>query len=155
MDLQTWQDDVATWMPYALANDAGCQCPDTQKSPGAEFLMRVRDALVEAVSCGRIYWQGEAASTDGAQEDRGDVISEIADDMPSVYTYPRWQAFTDLCAWEVSPDVIDDFGATSDLTDHAGHCLTRIAETLLYALCADLDERCGTDGDDDDMEGEA
>lgn len=106
---------------YALANMADCGCPDDLDSAGAKMLISVRDSFVECM-----------------QEDRlsEEIVHEIADGAPDVYTHTRWREFVDLAAYEediedLSPDV-------SDLTACAGVALYTIAERLIHALAEEI-----------------
>jgi hypothetical protein len=104
-----------------LSDLAGCFAPDTAESAGAVFLRNLRDAVI-----------------DGAE--RGDTmdrqwIEMVAADAPSPYTHPRWSEFVDLGAYQVDTSEVSGKQVdASALTDHAGLCLTLIAETLLTAL---------------------
>lgn len=112
--------------PYQLAELADCASPDTLTSPGAMFLLHVQDATADHVSHG-----GDA-----------DDLSEIADNAPNVYTWKRWQEFTDLAAWQ--EDATELGASTDDMTAAAGVCLYLIAERLARALIEQWQ------GDDDD-----
>lgn len=103
---------------YQLARLADCASPDSLESAGAAFLVNVADT-----------WQERAS--DGSY-DRDDTPWEIADAAPSVYTFTRWQEFTDLAAWQEDADEVG--GLPADMTDAAGVCLYLIAERLVNAL---------------------
>lgn len=126
---------------YTLARLADCASPDradiygrvpapesADPSPGAVFLRNVADS-----------WQ-EAYNEEGTAPD-DDRIHEIADAAPSVYTYTRWQEFTDLGAWQFSGDVAADYGPAEDMTKGAAMCLYVIARDLCYALNTEAGER--------------
>ena len=112
--------------PYELASLADCHSPYANGSPGAIFLLRVRDGLLE-----HFDW------CECLPRDRhADAVHEIADGAPDAYDYPRWQEFVDLGAWERDiSEVTGDLDLT-DLTDAAGLALCMIAEELLNALLA-------------------
>lgn len=114
---------------YELARHADVAIPDSQDSAGAELLLHVRDALVEAIE-----WEiDNDRSLDEAlvaiEEDR---LHEIADGAPSVYTYTRWQQFVDLAAW--NEDVEELSGGEEDMTTLAGLALYMVAERLARRL---------------------
>jgi len=109
---------------YELASMAECGAPATRDSAGALFLLRARDALVKA-------W--ELGSFD--DQDKGDLIHELADAAPSVCTYTAWQQFVDLAAWEEEPEAGEWPG---DLTKAAMMALYQIAERLMVAILDDL-----------------
>lgn len=113
----TTTEETTVWQ---LARSAECGDPDGLDSPGAMFLTHVAadvDELRERVADG---------------EDVSDVIHELADALVPVYTYERWQVFTDLAAWE--QDVTDYAPDSSDMTEAAGVALYIIAERLLQDL---------------------
>jgi hypothetical protein len=121
-------EEIRQESAYGLANRvADISGPDSSDSPGSAFLARVRDSLLESID-----WQteqGEPFDIDG--------IHEIADGAVPIYTYPRWQTFVDLGAWQV--DIEDYSPDSSDMTDLAGIALYKIASDLCYSLCSDLD----------------
>jgi hypothetical protein len=121
---------LTTLNPYELARLAGCSEPDEGRSrhrkrwtPGALFLSRVRDAVVEGIRGGYI--------TEDDRNDRGQ-LHEIADDAPSVYTFERWRQFTDLGAWQEEPEFSEEW--PKDLTEAAAIALYQIADRLCHAL---------------------
>jgi hypothetical protein len=140
--------EIKDFNAYALSDGdfAGCGTPDTLESAGAMFLTRVRDALVEAVESGRITPSQER--TNG--EEASDIIHEIADDAPSVYTATKWAQFVDLAAYQEDPT---EYGDISDMDSAAGVCLYIIAERLCNALVDAL--AADANDDDDDTEEDA
>lgn len=133
--------DIRKMTVYALANLAAPAGPDSADSPGASFLDGVRTYFLERFD----YAIGEHNGTPTADDIRRaiDVIkdeaaSEIADSAVPVYTYQRWQTFTDLAAWEEDVDELGD--ADQGMTALAGVALYLIAERLVIALAESLDE---------------
>lgn len=110
---------------YGLSCDADCGGADSPASAGAQFLMSVRDAVVEEI---------EANGVEG-WEDR---IFEIADNAPDVYTAKRWAEFVDLAAYNEDISEYGDCG--DDLTKAAGVALYVIAERLATALFTEAAE---------------
>ena len=130
--------DIKDRSVYWLAKDADCLEPDSDTSPGAQFLADVRDAMVEAIESNEL----------DEDDDASDLIREIADQAPDVYTHPRWKEFTDLGAWQEEPESGD---WPEDLTDTAGVALYQIAERLCHSLLAEWrEDQEPEDGDDDD-----
>ena len=125
---------------YQLANMATVPSPDALDSPGAEFLARVRDSLVEWAE----YNQDEdiEALTEKAQED----AFEQADATVPVYTHQIWQTFTDLAAY--SDEASDEFDGGT-MTERASYVLVSIAERLFVALADEYVAAYG-DGEGDD-----
>jgi hypothetical protein len=135
-----------TWQ---LAGLAECATPDAHDgrgfsadqdqtpcdgSAGARFLRHVEDAVREAVE---EYGVGD---TDECTEDGtpwADIVAELADGSPDVYTFTRWQEFVDLAAWQ---EDASEYGAdVTDMTEQAGVCLYIIAQRLAWNLLAEAD----------------
>ena len=133
--------DLTTWH---LANLAGCGSPDrpdgigvsppadlstVDPSPGAKFLRSVADDTAERIAY-------HFADDDPRQYDPADLADmlaeEVADGAPSIYTFTRWQEFTDLAAWQ--EDATELGASADDLTAAAGVALYMIAERLALAL---------------------
>lgn len=106
-----------------LARLADCHSPDSPTSPGALLLLSVQDAALE--------------DREG-QEDREDLVSEIADAAPSICTHQMWLEFVDLCAYSENPAELGAEGA--DMDSQARTCLYLIAERLARRLLTDPDE---------------
>lgn len=132
---------------FMLASYAGCGTPDTVESPGATYLISIRNAVALAIRDAEIVPEGQCAT-----EDRSDVISRIANDAALIYTYDKWLAFTDLCAYQRAEDVAGDYGDPSDMDAWADTCLYSIAEELCTCVCQDFDEHCTPDEEDDASE---
>jgi hypothetical protein len=131
------KDASLDWLP----SPAGCMSPDSHESAGAQFLTGVRDAVTEA-------WEAERFDRDSDHCD-GDVVSEIADSAPPIYTHTRWQAFVDLGAYREEPEATDEWPA--DLTEAAGVALYQIAERLAYVLVQQLREAIAEDAENDEV----
>ena len=122
--------------PYGLARRADTYDPDSETSPGAEWLTHVAEVTAEA-----------AREDDRLADEleHGDAIGELADRAVPTYTYERWRVFTDLGAWLEDPS---ELGADAeDMTQAAGVALYMIAERLAAALL----EEWHTDEDDEDQ----
>jgi hypothetical protein len=107
---------------FELARIADCASPDTSDSPGAKFLLGVRDAVVDELT--------HSHAADGY--DLADILTEIAENAPSVYTHERWQEFVDLCAYT---EDVTEFGSELTMTSLAAIALHQIAYRLAAALC--------------------
>jgi len=108
---------------WELARMAGCYSPDTDDSPGARFLSRVQDDVIELES-------------DGALDE--DSAHEIADSAVPIYTRELWSTFVDLGAY---CEDASELGATADDMDACARvCLYMIAERLASALIEESDE---------------
>lgn len=108
---------------FQLARLAECGDPDNAESPGAAFLASVQDSVNE-----------QRGYADGGVIDP-DIISEIADSAPDVYTHTLWSEFVDLQAYQEDPT---ELGCdASDMEQCARVCLYIIAERLAQALVAD------------------
>ncbi len=102
---------------WRLSNIAECSGPDKLDSPGAKFLLGVQDAVneLDEIDPDNLY----------------DPAHEIADSAPDVYTYPKWQQFVDLAAWQ---EDLSEYGPLEDMDKGASICLYMIAERLAVAL---------------------
>lgn len=150
----TTLDSVREMNHYGLANSiADVSGPDSDTSPGARFLLRVRDAIVEALE-----WKVENDDPDLAHAARvlRDDSHELADAAVPVYTYDRWQTFTDLGAWQV--DVSEYAGGGEDMTTLAGIALYEVARQLVDEVCERVEtqwaelEDAGEDTSEQDAE---
>lgn len=117
-------DEMRDASAYTLAEMAQCESPDTNGSPGAKFLISVRDEVVRAI-------EGRRITLDDF-DDHGQCHG-IADDAPSIWTHERWRQFVDLGAYNEEPE-IDDAWPT-DLNQAAGIALYQIADRLTRELC--------------------
>lgn len=105
---------------YELARLAECGTPDSKVSPGAEMLMYVRDAIVEA-------WEKDEL------DER--FINETVGDAPDTMTHLMWLQFVDLLAYQ-EEDVAPSVQLSMD--DAARRALTQIADRLANRLRDEL-----------------
>ncbi len=145
---------LTTWH---LANLAGCGSPDrpdgigvsppadlstVAPSPGALFLRSVADDLAERIAY--VFADLDPAGCDLTRE-LEEELHEVADAAPSVYTFTRWQEFTDLAAWQ--EDATELGASADDLTAAAGIALYAIAERLALALVESWGEELAAEVD--------
>lgn len=124
--------DIENLSVYELARIADCLDPDNFTSPGAKFLGDVRDNLVIAL---------KDANGEELEED---VIMEICDSAPDIYTHQKWQEFVDLGAYQLAMgsgdvDLQDYMGASFDMDGMASVALYIIAERLINNLINEMD----------------
>lgn len=132
--------DIREMTVYTLANvgDAPTS-PSAADSPGASFLDLVRTDFLERFDYAHDGDVPTAESVRAAAESvRDEAAHEIADGAVPIYTYQRWQTFTDLAAWEEDTSELGD--ADQGMTALAGVALYMIAERLVRALADSLDE---------------
>lgn len=110
---------MSTYTVWQLAAMAECADPDSETSPGADWLRMV------------------AGDADDLDQDNRDEIGERADSRVPVYAAERWGIFCDLAAWREDPSDLCD---GSDMTRAAGVCLYLIAERLLSAILDDRED---------------
>ena len=129
--------DPATWTAYRLSDEAGVQSPDTRESPGALFLLAVRDAAVS-------YYDEDPDERREAGDDEWwhDPTHHLADEAIPLPTHRRWQVFTDLCLWQDDDLAIvgdrDHLGAKISLTDQATGILYEVAHRLTWIILTKL-----------------
>lgn len=145
--------DIREYNAYHLADRADCGEPSSivrpgmadqgTNSPGADFLESVRTDFLERFG----YAVGEHNGTPTADDIRhaievlkDEAAHEIADSAVPVYTYQRWQTFTDLAAWQEDLSDHGEINAEDLTTSVAGVALYMIAERLVVALADELDE---------------
>jgi hypothetical protein len=120
---------------YGLSADAECGSPDSHESAGAAFLVSVRDDILDRLT------SFDADDREAFLRDADtleDVVHEVADGAVPIYTYPKWQAFVDLQAYE--EDVTDLAAENADMESRAGTALYMIAERLASTLIAEVHE---------------
>lgn len=104
-----------------MADYCGVSSPDSDSSPGADWLYRLHRAVSEA-------WEsGQFAPNSG--EDRTEVFSRIADDQVPTYTHNRWQAFMNLCLYN---EEIDEFSEGIEVKDSTD--LTNLAGIIFFEV---------------------
>jgi hypothetical protein len=116
----------AEYNAFQLAALLDCAGPDSPESPGAQFLNRVRNCLLDYFT----YTKNE----DQGIDDIYDTIWEIADSSVNVYTFPMWQEFVDLALWQDEVEYLDN---DDDMTRIAMRVMYRAAERLCHALLAE------------------
>lgn len=143
-------DEIDALSAYGLSNMADCGALDALDSVGASMLARVRDEVTSKIE------DGVFTFAEGHGDDY-EVIHEIADNAPAVYTHARWQEFVDLCAYDQECDTGE---WPADLFQLAGVALYQIAERLCVALvdrwrqgwqcpvCGEVNAEYGCDPDD-------
>ncbi|ATI18770.1 OCR-like antirestriction protein [Streptomyces phage Daudau] len=116
-------DEIKAHGPYTLAQMADTASPDAKGSPGAIFLIDIRDAVVEAFE------------EDGEVDERKQ--GEIADGAASVMTHEKWQQWVDLCGYR---EDLSEFGKPTKegLEGIADLALYYIAHRLVTALVEEL-----------------
>lgn len=124
---------------WALARDADCLTPDTDK--GQAFLVNVRDAVMERIEEGE--WD------DVADFDRlfGDIVWEIADSAVPIYTHDLWTVFGDLGAYFEDPTELGFEG--EDMNKGASTCLYMIADRLAASLREEVRDAIEADEEGD------
>lgn len=132
---------------WRLSHAAECGSPDSLTSPGAVFLGRVRDALLEAVEW-KLTDESAETLTEALSSVDSDGTHELVDGAVPVYTHERWSAFVDLQAYSEDTDELTG-GENVEMTDRAGIALYVIGERLATVLRGDL-ERAADELDDDE-----
>lgn len=110
---------------FALARLVECGTPDTLESPGAAFLVGVRDDVAE-----RITRLGEGEKFSDA--DMHDIATEVADSAPYTYTHRMWLEFVDVCAYCEENETGEPW--PSEPEDMARAALGQIAARLVNVL---------------------
>lgn len=113
---------------YQLAALADCGSPKNSESPGAKMLLGIAE---------EIYDRADDLSESSWPED---LIYEIVDGWPSVYTSEMWEQFLDLSAWQESPD-----SGEGDMVQMAFACLYQIGERMGQALWFEIRDSMMTD----------
>jgi hypothetical protein len=146
-------DAVREMTVHALANNVSdISGPDEVNSPGAQFLDRVRDAVIESLE-----WKTQNDDVDLAHAARRlrEDSHELADGAVPIYTFNRWETFVDLGAWQV--DIEEYRGGGEDMTQLAGIALYEVARTLTDSLCEYVEtyfSELEDEGEQDDTEDE-
>lgn len=129
---------------FSLARGADVACPDSIESPGALFLTRVRDAMLERAE--ETYADADSAAY---FERIADFAPEVADDMVPIYTHQRWQVFVDLAAYQVDIEELAGDSGTVDMTELAGLALFEVARNLGDSLLEELQAAIDADEDEE------
>jgi hypothetical protein len=119
------------WTAYNLSGVAGVQSPDNRESPGALWLLDVRDAVAN--------WWVEATEERRGTVEAGDddwwheATHRLADESIPIATYHLWQVFTDLCLWQ--DEAADDIPVLTESGPHAAVVdMTAQATSILYEV---------------------
>lgn len=115
---------------YQLADLADCSTPDSPESPGAKMLLGIAGEVYDSVD--------DLRESDYPY----DLLSEIVDGWPSVYTHEMWAQFVDLSAWQEDPE----YGST--MQEKAAACLYQIGERLAARLWEEIEEQAADDEDE-------
>ena len=131
------------WTAYNLSHEADVQSPDNRESPGALWLLAVRDAVVT--------FHDEATDERRGTVEAGDddwwheATHRLADESIPLPTHERWQVFTDLCLWadEATLDipVLTESGphaAVVDMTAQATAVIYEVAHRLVWTILTEL-----------------
>lgn len=121
------EDNKTAWV---LARHVSVSDPDNINSPGAAFLYKIRDAILDEAQ--RIL---EAAYPQ-------DEVSEIADSAAEIVsTYEIWQTYIDLelYNWDSSMYGDDETVKRGDITQYAQGVLWEVASDLANIIYQELD----------------
>ena len=137
--------DPATWTAYRLSDEAGVQSPDNRESPGALWLLAVRDAVAN--------WWAEATDERRETVEPGDddwwhdATHHLADESIPLATYRLWQDEATLDIPVLTRDVSAGRGVVEvDMTAQATALLYEVAHRLTWTILTELTN----DGDDPD-----
>jgi hypothetical protein len=126
---------------HDLASAVGVDYPDNNASPGGEFLLGVRDALIN---------DAEYILDSDYPED---TVSEIVDNLVPVYTHAQWQAFTDLCLYRWDAETVR-LNQHTDVSELAQSYLAEVASTLASILWDSAVNATDDDEEDDEEDDE-
>ena len=123
------------WDPERLASEAGIASPDGTGSPGAGFLLALRDAVADLFSRSG---SEPPRSESWWHEHVHDIAERAIPDDP----YSCWKVFADLCLWEesVHMEAIEgnEYVPFQDLCIVA---LYEAAHRLSWVLCQTMEAR--------------
>lgn len=122
--------------PWALARLAECAGPDATDGPGARFLCRVRDSVMED-------WE-RLTEYDGDPDYDG-AVSEIADACVPIYSGELWTTFVDLGAYREDAMTLGPF---ENLDQAARIALHMISGRLVWALVEEGKELADAEEED-------
>ena len=123
-----------TTNPMVLARMAECSSPDTDQSPGARWLTRVRDSLAEDL----LFWKPEERVELIHDDESHDVVHEAVGAVVPIYTRELWEVFVDLGAWGEDPRELGFEG--DDMDQGARYCLYIIGNRLACRLLEEMHE---------------
>ena len=140
MSVFSYPVPVSEWTAYHLSDVAGVQGPDNRQSPGALFLLTVRDSTVDFYTEATDEHRGTVEA--GDDEWWHEHTHHLADEAVPLPTHQRWQVFTDLCLWQDDDLAIvgdrDHLGAKISLTDQATGILYEVAHRLTWTILTEL-----------------
>ena len=145
---------VRDWNAYHASHEAGVQSPDNRESPGALWLLAVKDAAVNYYDEVPRYNPGgvtgpEVSSRPVTTDDDWwhDHTHYLADESIPLPTHERWQVFTDLCLWTdeatldipaLTRDVSATRGEEVDMTAQVTAVLYEVAHRLAWITLTEL-----------------
>ena len=109
----THEAELKALNAYQLARLADCDDTDTLESPGAQFLLEVRDDVLQTFL--EDNWSSDTYAT----------VWGIADNAVPVMTHDIAKTFVDLCAYR------------EDLSDHvtdSGHDMVQLMQLAVYQI---------------------
>jgi hypothetical protein len=139
------------WTAYNLSHEADVQSPDNRESPGALWLLAVRDAAVsyyDAVTTTTTHeneWTTEYGP--GKYDWWHEHTHRLADDSIPLPTHERWLVFTDLCLWAdeatldipvLTRDVSAGRGEEVDMTAQVTAVIYEVAHRLVWTVLTEL-----------------
>jgi hypothetical protein len=132
---------------WELARMAECSDPDTDSSPGADFLRAIESSVKEALN---LEGYDEIVPVPMPEDWAMDQANEVADLCIPVYTHNLWVTFVDLAAY--SEDVSDYTGTIAVGTPEQlpNLALYMIGERLALALFEDETADSNADSDQSD-----
>jgi hypothetical protein len=122
---------------HDLASAVGVDYPDNNASPGGEFLLGVRDALINDAEYILESDYPEA------------TVSELADSTVPVYAHAQWQAFTDLCLYNYDAETVR-LGQGTNVSELAQSYLAEVASNLASILWDSAVNATEDDEEDDE-----
>ncbi len=142
------------WTAYNLSHEADVQSPDNRESPGALWLLAVRDAAVSYYDEVPRYNPGgvtgpEVITRPVTTDDDWwhEHTHRLADESIPLPTHERWQVFTDLCLWAdesvldipaLTRDVSAGRGEEVDMTAQATAVIYEVAHRLVWTVLTEL-----------------
>jgi hypothetical protein len=116
----THEAELKALTAYQLARLADCTDPDTLVSPGAQFLLEVRDDVLQTFL--EDNWSSDTYAT----------VWGIADNAVPVMTHDIARVFVDLCAYREDLDELSP--GTNDMVKLMQLAVYQIGERLAGAL---------------------
>ena len=126
---------------FRMSNEAGCGSPDSPESPGAGYLISVRDAIFEHLDGIGTEWYDD--TLDAFIENS---LVEVVDGLVPIYTSEIWATFVDLAGYLEDMDELA--GPDSDMEARAQIAMYLIGERLARALIIDWGAYCDENGSD-------